>query len=85
MAGAATGPADAIDSLLIAEHTPSHAQSQAFAALTTANWLGFAAGSAPAGAVIDRGPLWAGTGIAAAAALVAALSLVVPRWNRRLS
>jgi hypothetical protein len=84
LAGAATGPADAIEALLIAEHTPSHAQSQAFAALTTANWLGFAAGSALAGAAIDRGPLWAGTGIAAAAALVAAVSLLVPLWNRRL-
>jgi predicted MFS family arabinose efflux permease len=84
LAGAATGPADAIEALLIADHTPSHAQSQAFAALTTANWLGFAAGSALAGAAVDRGPLWIATSIAAAAALIASVSLTVPRWNQRL-
>ncbi|MGC4939948.1 hypothetical protein [Kribbella sp. DT2] len=84
LAGAATGPADAIEALLIANHTPRHAHSQAFAALTTANWIGFAAGSALAGATLDRGPLWTGTSIAVAAALTAALSLVVPRWKHRL-
>ncbi|GAA1604635.1 MFS transporter [Kribbella sancticallisti] len=84
LAGAATGPADAIEALLIAHHTPRQAQSQAFAALTTANWLGFAAGSAVAGAAVDRGPLWIGTSIAAAATIIAALSLAVPRWKRRL-
>ncbi|GAA1716510.1 MFS transporter [Kribbella yunnanensis] len=79
LAGAVTGPADAIEALLIADHTPGHAQSAAFAALTTANWLGFAAGSALAGTAIDRAPLWAATTIAGAAALVAALSLVMRR------
>ncbi|WP_405063062.1 MFS transporter [Kribbella sp. NBC_01505] len=84
LAGVATGPADAIEALLIANHTPGHAQSQAFAALTTANWLGFAAGSALAGAAIDHAPLWVATTIAAAAVLAAALSLLVPGWRRQL-
>ncbi|WP_344215648.1 hypothetical protein [Kribbella sancticallisti] len=84
LVGAATGPADAIEALLIANHTPDHAQSQAFAALTTANWLGFATGSALAGAAADHAPFWTATTIAAAAALVATLSLVVPPWRRQL-
>ncbi|GAA0581642.1 MFS transporter [Kribbella sandramycini] len=77
--GAATGPADAIEALLIAEHTPRDAQSQGFAALTTANWLGFAAGSALAGVLIEQVALTAAIALAAAAALVAALSLLPAR------
>ncbi|MEI8410869.1 MULTISPECIES: MFS transporter [unclassified Kribbella] len=80
LAGAATGPADAMEALLIAEHTPVHGQSHAFAALTTANWLGFAIGSAAAGAVVEIS-LLAGVGLAAGAALLAALSLALSRGH----
>ncbi|WP_202797100.1 hypothetical protein [Kribbella flavida] len=81
--GAATGPADAVEALLIAAHTPPR-HSQAFAALTTANWSGFAAGSAFAGLLIDRVATTAGFIAAATATLLAAASLLlVPSWRRR--
>ena len=82
--GAATGPADAIEALILAQHTPRDAQSGGFGALTTANWLGFALGSALAGVAIEGIAPTAAIVIAATAALIAAFSLVVPRWRRHL-
>jgi len=82
--GAASGPADAIEALVLAQHTPREARSGAFGALTIANWLGCAVGSALAGVAIEGLALTAAVVIAATAALIAASSLVVPRWRRHL-
>jgi MFS family permease len=70
--GFCNGPADAIEALLLGEHTPPARQAQAFAFLVTANWIGFALGSAAAGTVIDHGSATAGHRVAVAAALTAA-------------
>lgn len=79
--GAATGPADGIEAMLIGKCTPPAAQARAFAVLVTANWIGFALGSAVGGAVVERVSLAAGvvaTGLAALAAAALALFSRVP-------
>lgn len=80
--GAATGPADGIEAMLIGQYTPSAGQSQAFAVLVTANWIGFALGSASAGAVIERVGPAAGVVLAGVAALVAAALALFSRAPR---
>ena len=80
--GAATGPADGIEAMLIGQYTPPAGQSQAFAVLVTANWIGFALGSASAGAVIERVGPAAGVVLAGAAALVAAALALFSRAPR---
>ncbi|GAA1311947.1 MFS transporter [Saccharothrix xinjiangensis] len=79
--GAATGPADGIEAMLIGKCTPPAAQARAFAVLVTANWIGFALGSAVGGALVERASLAAGvvaTGLAALAAAALALFSRVP-------
>lgn len=80
--GAATGPADGIEAMLIGQCTPPAGQSQAFAVLVTANWVGFAVGSAAAGSVIERVAPAAGVVLAGVAALAAALLAVFSRAPR---
>ncbi|UJW29975.1 MFS transporter [Saccharothrix sp. AJ9571] len=72
--GLCTGPADAIEALILGAHTPVSQQAQAFSLLVTANWIGFAAGSAATGAIIEHlspagGPLAAASAALGAAAL----------------
>ncbi len=77
--GAATGPADTIESLLISERTPAASQTHAFSVLVTANWLGFAVGSAVAGALTQHlsvGRAYLAGGVAA---LIAAASMFAGR------
>lgn len=76
--GAATGPADAIEALLVGKHTPSAVQAQAFAVLVTANWVGFALGSAVGGALIENVALSAGVAAAGMSALAAAALVLIP-------
>lgn len=78
--GAATGPADTIESLLISERTPASSQTHAFSVLVTANWLGFAAGSAVAGALTQHlsvGRAYLAGGVAA---LIAGASMFAGRF-----
>jgi MFS family permease len=77
--GAATGPADTIESLLISERTPAPSQTHAFSVLVTANWLGFAVGSAVAGALTQHlsvGRAYLAGGVAA---LIAGASMFAGR------
>jgi MFS family permease len=76
--GAATGPADAIEALLVGDYTPPAAQAQAFAVLTTANWVGFALGSAVGGVLIEDVTLSAGVAAAGVGALAAAALVLIP-------
>ncbi|MFE9748335.1 MFS transporter [Saccharothrix saharensis] len=76
--GAATGPADGIEAMLVGRHTPSAAQAQAFAVLVTANWLGFAIGSAATGTLIEEVSPAAGVITAGLSALVAAALMLPP-------
>lgn len=80
--GAATGPADGIEAMLIGQCTPPAGQSQAFAVLVTANWIGFALGSASAGSVIERVAPAGGVVLAGVAALAAALLALFSRVPR---
>jgi MFS family permease len=78
--GAATGPADTIESLLISERTPAPSQTHAFSVLVTANWLGFAVGSAVAGALTQHlsvGRAYLAGGVAA---LIAGASMFAGRF-----
>lgn len=72
--GVVNGPADSIEALLVGRYSPEHAQSQAFALLIAANWVGFAAGSALGGAVVQYFSIGLGAVCAAVAAFVAAAS-----------
>ena len=83
MVGAATGPADTLESLLIAQRSPADSQTQAFSMLVTANWIGFAAGSAAAGALIQHLSVGAGFLCGAVAALLAGAYMLVPRPRRQ--
>lgn len=83
--GMVNGPADAIESLLVGEYSPEHAQSQAFALLVAANWVGFAAGSAVGGAAVEHVSIGFAATCAAIAALAGAVSLVIPLSARRSS
>jgi hypothetical protein len=74
--GAANGPADAIETVMVGEHATEGAQSEAFAVLIAANWIGFAAGTALAGLLLQHVSFGAGVGSAAVAALAAAASLL---------
>lgn len=76
--GAATGPADAIEALLVGKYTPHTAQSRAFAVLVTANWIGFALGSVVSGALIEDVALVAGIAVAGVGALAAAALVLLP-------
>ena len=76
--GAATGPADAIEALLVGEYTPPAIQTQAFAVLVTANWVGFALGSAVGGVLIEDVALSAGVAAAGVGALIAAALVLIP-------
>jgi MFS family permease len=76
--GAVNSPADAIESLLVGEYSPRETQSQAFAVLVAANWIGFAAGSAVGGALVQHVSIGLAATCAALAALGAAASLLVP-------
>jgi MFS family permease len=80
LVGAATGPADTIESLLIAERTPARSQTRAFSVLVTANWLGFAVGSAVAGALTQHLSVGHGYLAGGAAALVAGTSMFGGRY-----
>jgi MFS family permease len=81
--GMVNGPADALESLLVGEYTPSEAQSQAFAVLVAANWVGFAAGNAAGGALVQHGSIGLAAVVAALASLAAAASLLVPLSTTR--
>jgi MFS family permease len=74
--GFVTGPVDAAETLLIGEHAPERTRAQAFASVNAANWLGFAAGVAVTGAVIQRLSPGYGAFVAGVVTLAAALSLV---------
>lgn len=76
--GAATGPADGIEAMLIGKYSPPAVQAQAFAVLITANWIGFAIGSAVCGALIQSLSHAAGAIAAGAGALCAAALVLVP-------
>jgi MFS family permease len=77
--GAATGPADTIENLLISERTPAPSQTHAFSVLVTANWLGFAVGSAVAGSLSQHLSVGHGYLAGGAAALVAGSSMFAGR------
>lgn len=74
--GAASGPADAIETVLVGENSAPGAQSEAFAVVIAANWVGFAIGTALAGQLLQHVSFSAGVGSAAVAGLTAAASLV---------
>lgn len=74
--GVVNGPADAIEALLVGRYSPEHGQSQAFALLISANWIGFAAGSAVGGAAVQYVSIGFGAVCAAIAAIVAAALLL---------
>ncbi|HEV8554925.1 MAG TPA: MFS transporter [Actinophytocola sp.] len=76
--GMVNGPADALQSLLVGEYSPREGQSQAFALLNSSNWVGFAAGSAAGGALVQHVSVGFGAAAAALATLAAAASLLVP-------
>jgi MFS family permease len=80
--GTATGPADTIESLLISERTPAPSRTHSFSVLVTANWLGFAVGSAVAGAFTQHLSIGHGYLAGAAAALVAGASMFFPGQKR---
>jgi MFS family permease len=77
--GAATGPADGIEAMLVGQHTPPAAQSQAFAVLVTANWIGFAIGSGIGGALIEDVASLAGMAAGGLSALAAAALVLTVR------
>jgi MFS family permease len=77
--GAATGPADTIENLLISERTPAPSQTHAFSVLVTANWLGFAVGSAVAGSLSRHLSVGHGYLAGGSAALVAGSSMFAGR------
>ena len=76
--GAATGPADGIEAMLVGKYSPPAVQAQAFAVLVTANWIGFAIGNATCGALVDDVSRAAGVIAAGASALAAAALVLVP-------
>ncbi len=76
--GFVNGPADAIETVLVGEYAQESTRSQAFAVLVASNWVGFAAGSAVTGAVVQHVSAGLGAVVAGAAALAAAASLLLP-------
>lgn len=82
LVGAATGPADAIEALLLGRHTPPAVQAQAFAVLVTANWIGFALGSAVGGRLVQDVATSAAFVVAGVSALVATVLVLTPVGGR---
>lgn len=76
--GAATGPADAVEALLVGHYTPAEAHAQAFATVVTANWIGVGVGSALGGALVEDVALATGVVVAGAGALAAASLTLFP-------
>jgi MFS family permease len=76
--GVVSGPADAIEYLLVGRYSEKHAQSQGFALVIAANWVGFAAGSAAGGRSVQYVSIGFAAVSAAVAALAAAVSLLLP-------
>ncbi|QYN33666.1 hypothetical protein K1T35_35080 [Pseudonocardia sp. DSM 110487] len=74
-------PADRIESLLISERTPTRSQTHAVSVLVTANWLGFAVGSAMAGALTQHLSVGHGYLAGEAAALVAGAYMFAERFT----
>ncbi|MEV4177398.1 MFS transporter [Nonomuraea sp. NPDC049709] len=79
--GFANGPADAMESEIVAERAAEGSRTQAFGWLVSANWIGFAAGTSLTGYVIERaGTPGPGAIVGAAASvLAAAVALIRPR------
>lgn len=80
--GASNGPADALETLLLGAAAAPQRRARAFGLLVTANWVGFAIGTAAAGALAERSGVDAALllGVtAAAAAAVAALGRAITR------
>ena len=81
--GVAAGPADTIETLLLADRTPPDRHALAFSVLTTANWLGFAVGAAAAGALVDAAAAGPRLGyVAGGIAALAGASLLLGQRRR---
>lgn len=83
LVGSVNGPADAVEMLLVGSYSPPGTQSQSFAVLVAANWVGFAAGSAMGGILVQHYSVGLGVLVAGLAALTAAGSFAVPSIRAR--
>ncbi|MGP4101308.1 MFS transporter [Nonomuraea sp. KM90] len=83
--GFANGPADAMESEIVADRAAEGSRTQAFGWLVSANWIGFAAGTSLTGYVIERaGTPGPGAIVGAAASvLAAAVALIRPGTTAR--
>ncbi|MFI1018377.1 MFS transporter [Streptomyces sp. NPDC020965] len=77
--GFANGPADGIEAALVSERASPETRARAFGLLVSANWIGFAAGSAITGYAVEH----LSTGVGALVGSVAALAAVCALLERR--
>lgn len=75
--GFANGPADAIESQIVADRATEGTRTQAFGWLTSANWIGFAAGTSLTGLAIENGSVAYGAIVGAVASLLAAAAAMI--------
>ncbi|MFE0427315.1 MFS transporter, partial [Streptomyces sp. NPDC058953] len=83
LVGFANGPADGIEAALVSERATPETRARAFGLLVSANWIGFAAGSALTGYVVEHTTTGAGAIVGSAAALAAAAVLLERRRPAR--
>ncbi|MEU5164252.1 MFS transporter [Streptomyces sp. NPDC020875] len=74
--GFANGPADGIEAALVSDRATPETRARAFGLLVSANWIGFAAGSALTGYVVEHTATGSGAIVGAVAALAAVVALL---------
>jgi predicted MFS family arabinose efflux permease len=85
VAGALMAPCDALQAQLCGEAAPPARLSESFAWLNSANWIGYAGGTAISGRVLDQAGISAGYVACALAAVAAAALLKLVRRESQCS
>ncbi|MFI9154615.1 MFS transporter [Streptomyces sp. NPDC053367] len=82
LVGFVNGPADAMEAAVVFERSTPENRSQAYGLLISANWIGFAAGSALAGLAVEHSTPGLGAVVGTVTALAAACALLQRRPAR---